>query len=324
MLTCSENRQSSWSVGLATLSGYAVVTLVAFHVMIRRFGLVVPGGDDAYLFQWNLWWFNVGAWKAGQSLFWTDLQNYPIGSPLSLFPLNMTQVLWATPLSYLWGPPQAHALTVLVSFALSGYFMFLLALRFRLGISGSFLAGLIFTLSPFHFAHAAGGQVELVCLQWIPLFLLFFVAWLESRTWLSAIGLWVSFILLFYSNWYLTFYTFILASLYCVFFFPTHREFLREKRFWAQAGMILAASAAAVAPLTFSAVRVAHSFQLHSGHILFSADLVSFFIPGEISIWSEWTRRLWEGFTGNLSSQGSYLGVIPLALAVLGVLRGRM
>ena len=55
MLTCSENRQSSWSVGLATLSGYAVVTLVAFHVMIRRFGLVVPGGDDAYLFQWNLW-----------------------------------------------------------------------------------------------------------------------------------------------------------------------------------------------------------------------------------------------------------------------------
>ncbi len=303
------------------LLGYAFATCLAFHEMVRQFGVIVPGGVDACLYQWNLWWGHIGVWTPGQELFWTDYQNYPVGAPLSLFPLNLAQVAWTSLFYELLGPHRTHALTILICFTLTGFFVFLLARRLGFDFAPSFLAGLIFSFSPLHFANTAGGRVELT-FQWVPLCLLFLLRWMETRTWPSALGLWISFVLLFYSNWYLTLYTVILGACWAALLLWRQPGILRLRSFWVQLTVMSLLSGLSVAPLVSAAAAVASSTMVHSGHILFSADVLGLFIPGEFSLWGGWTRGIWQDFIGLPAENGVFFGYVTLVLAFLGLRRG--
>ncbi len=321
--TTLKNRSGLFSQMLpfVALLGYAFAACLAFHEMIRQFGVIVPGGVDACLFQWNLWWGHIGVWTPGQELFWTDYQSYPIGAPLSLFPLNLAQVVWTSLFYEALGPHRTHALTILICFTLTGFFTFLLGRWLDFDFAPSFLAGLIFSFSPLHFANTAGGRVELT-FQWVPLCLLFLLRWIETRTWPSALGLWVSFVLLFYSNWYLTLYTLILGACWAAVLLRRQPKMLRLKSFWVQLTVIALLSSIAVAPLVIAAAKVASDTMMHSGHILFSADVLGLLIPGEFSIWGGWTRGIWQDFIGLPEENGVFLGYVTLVLAFLGLRQG--
>jgi len=315
------SRTSRYLLPFSGLVGYAFATCLAFHEMVRQFGVIVPGGADACLYQWSLWWGHIGVWTPGQELFWTNYQNHPLGGPLAVFPLNLAQVAWTSPLYQLLGPHRTHALTILICFTLSGFFVFLLARRLGFDFAPSFLSGLIFSFSPLHFANMAGGRVEMT-LQWVPLCLLFLVQWMETRAWTSALGLWISFVLLFYSNWYLTLYTLILGVCWGTCLLHRQPSILRLKSFWGQLTVVALLSSLSVAPSVLAAAAVAPSMKMHSGHILFSADLLGLFIPGEISIWGGWTRGIWQDFIGLPWENGVFLGYITLTLALLGLCVG--
>ena len=228
---------------------------------------------------------------------------------------------WTSLFYELLGPHRTHALTILICFTLTGFFVFLLARRLGFDFAPSFLAGLIFSFSPLHFANTAGGRVELT-FQWVPLCLLFLLRWMETRTWPSALGLWISFVLLFYSNWYLTLYTVILGACWAALLLWRQPGILRLRSFWVQLTVMALLSGLSVAPLLSAAAAVASSTMVHSGHILFSADVLGLFIPGEFSLWGGWTRGIWQDFIGLPAENGVFFGYVTLVLAFLGLRRG--
>src|SRR5690242_11933512 len=84
------------------------------------------GAQDLWEKLWNLWWVGE-ALRRGVSPFFTDALFYPQGASLLFHPLNLTSGLLALPLRAIFGPIAAYNLLVLLSFALSGYAVFLLA-----------------------------------------------------------------------------------------------------------------------------------------------------------------------------------------------------
>ena len=66
---------------------------------------------------------------------------------------------------------QTFNFIVVFSFVIGGFTAFLLAHHLTKAYGGSLIAGFLFTFSNYHFAHAEG-HLNLVSLEWIPLFVL--------------------------------------------------------------------------------------------------------------------------------------------------------
>src|SRR5262249_32659860 len=129
------------------------------------------GAQDLWEKLWNIWWFGE-ALRRGTSPFFTDALFYPQGASLLFHPLNLTSALMALPLRVLFGPIAAYNLVVLLSFVLSGYAVFLLARAHGCSHPAALIGGLAYTASTFHFFHTRLSHLELVPMQWLPLYAL--------------------------------------------------------------------------------------------------------------------------------------------------------
>ncbi|MFQ5738782.1 MAG: hypothetical protein ACE5JX_07180 [Acidobacteriota bacterium] len=309
----------SWELskeGTAFLFYLALSAAVLFP-LVRNFGHVIAGGTDAFIHYWDLWWIYRGAWLPGQSLFWTDYLDYPIGQPLYLRPFNLTSILMVGPVYGLAGLTAAHAATTLLAFVLSGFFTYLLVYRLVGNRWAALFSGLIFTLSPFHLAHTQGGHVSMSCLQWLPLDLLALVSWWEKRSWARAIGVGLCLGLTFFTDWYLALYALVATGLW-VAAGVLGKEAPRDRRLWA--GLFAAGLVALMLaiPVLLPALGILKQAPRPAGHLSFSADVVGFFVPGSTSVWGPATETVWRDFTGNNYENGNYLGYVSLAFALAG------
>ena len=94
--------------------------------LIARINTVYAGNnEDLWTFQWDNWWTRY-ALQHGQDLLFTPVQFYPIGVSLAAHSLSFYNSLLWIPLAALVGDIAGYNLTVLLTFILSGYTMFLL------------------------------------------------------------------------------------------------------------------------------------------------------------------------------------------------------
>lgn len=161
---------------LLAMAGYALAALLVMAPALPRFATAIPGGlvaaVDGWQNVWNLWWARV-ALAGGRNPFFSDLIFYPQGAPLSLQTLGISNGLLALPVTAIWGPTAGYNAALLLSLALSGLAGYALALDVCGDRRAAFLAGLIFTCSPYHLSRVYDGQLELISLQWPTFYVLF-------------------------------------------------------------------------------------------------------------------------------------------------------
>ncbi len=180
---------------LKALGVYLLIALIMFwQVTININSYVVNGHGDVYQTLFNLWWVPYSLFVLHQSPYFSHLLFYPVGANL------VTQTL--TPLAGIFSAPfqlisSALAYNVLFfsSFALSGLFMFVLANYFVKNKYAAFLAGLIYAFSPMHISQAYG-HLDWTIIEWIPLFLFFYVKTLDLHKKRYALLAAISFVLL--------------------------------------------------------------------------------------------------------------------------------
>ena len=126
--------------------------------------------------------------------------------------LNPFNGLMAVPLLPFLGLLQAHNFAVVFAFVVSGYTAFLLAWRFTRAYLPSLVAGAMFTFSNYHFAHAEG-HLQLVSMQWIPLFALLWWMLLEKPRPLLGVGTGVALFLVALCDYYYLFFSVIFGVL---------------------------------------------------------------------------------------------------------------
>ncbi|MGQ9491426.1 MAG: hypothetical protein ACUVS6_12125 [Anaerolineae bacterium] len=160
----------------AALAGYFLLTLGMTYPLVTQFGRAIPGdGFDGWQNYWNLWWVKVALLEQHRQPWFTPLLYHPTGVGLLFHTLNGFNGFTFLPVQLAWGLIPAYNAVVIFSFTVGGLGAYLLAryaLRPGAGRGPAFIAGLVFTFSPYHFAHLLG-HMQLISLEWIPFYALY-------------------------------------------------------------------------------------------------------------------------------------------------------
>lgn len=211
---------------LALLAGEHLVPLVLFSMLsivltwplLLHFGIAAPTepgetAQDLWEKLWNLWWLSE-ALRRRVNPFFTDMLFYPTGASLLYHPLNPANALLGLPAYIIGGPIASYNTVVLLSFVLSGYGVYLLARRYDCGRGAALVGGLVYTASSFHFFHLRLNHLELISIQWLPLYVLALDAVLRRPSPGRAIMAAGVMLLTMFTSLYLALYAALLTALW--------------------------------------------------------------------------------------------------------------
>jgi len=192
------------------------------------------------------------------------------------------------------------------------------------------VAGLVFTFSPYHFAHLLG-HMQLISLEWLPFYVLFTVKALDTvsgqRLKSSLRTAAIFLVLTFLCEWgYYVMYLALFTLLY------TGYVAWKKRRIWepaARAGLIwllfIVLVSPILVPMAIEAIKTTEYLTpAFEQSLSLSADLLAFFTPSEMHpLWGGRARTWSERFTTTTSERIVFAGYIPLALGALALWKRR-
>ena len=315
------------SLWLAPLALYALVFFCFTAPLLGRFSThFFADMGDGLVFVWNLWWVDTAVTRLGTQPWWTSYLHFPHGISLLGHALNPFNGFVGILLQPWLGLVRTHNALVVFAFVAGAYTAFRLALHVTDRIVGSLIAGFLFGFSSFLFAHAVG-HLNLVSLEWIPLFLLAWLRLLErpsvGRGAQAALAL---FLVLLCDHYYFLYCVLAGALVLLVRVFQR-----RDPLFWLRPpfvvplGCFLAVSALSSGVLVVPLIWHAQGDPLSGAHPAgyFSLDLLSLWIPGGHWRFSELTRPYWSRLSGEPVHESSVQLGFATTLAIFFAWRQR-
>jgi len=358
-----KSREHVWPLAL-----YVLLSLLLTYPLARQFCAAIPGdGFDGWQNYWNLWWMKIALLEQHRQPFHTDLLFHPTGVNLYFHTLNPLNGLLTLPIQLAWGLLPAYNTVVLLSFIVGGYGAHLLALHslrgcraWGFGVRGTghpgsagrndgstmvrahqlpaVVAGLVYTFSPFHFAHLLG-HMQVISLQWIPFYVLYLLRATGERksdgpahprstvrprlhplTRDVLLAAWFL-ILVGLSDWYYAFYCLLLTMLLLLYQAGRRRLLGRSVVAIVAIGLLFAL---AMSPILAPMLREARESVFMVPDVAqtrtFSADLLGFVTPQEFHpLWGQQASEWSSSFTSTTSERTVFAGFVPVFLAVLAL-----
>jgi hypothetical protein len=342
------NRLRPYRHYLYALLGYLILTLAMTYPLVRVLGQAIPGDSfDGWQNIWNLWWIKRSLLVLRTSPYFTHEVYYPTGAPLYFQTLNIFNGLTFLPFSVATNLFVSYNAVVLFSFVVGGYGAYLLAhyaLRGRTSATWrpwvAFMAGVVYTFSPYHFAHLLG-HMQLISLEWLPFYVLSLLQSLNRLTnpplpssdnlsssalnlnfyvslaWKPALFL----LLTALCDWYYAFYLICFTGLAVLW------TMWKRRKFWpplVTAGLIGVLFALPLSPLLLTIVTetLTADYMLPppGSNIELSADLLAFLSPNEFHpLWGEVARSWGAHFSASPSEHIVFAGYSVLLLSALAI-----
>jgi len=290
---------------------YFTSFIVLTYPLIRRFSTHLFADPwDGVVFYWNLWWVNKAVTDLHQSPWHTSYLNYPFGVSLLPHTLNVFNGFLAIPLLRSLTPIQVYNVLVTFSFAACGVTAFLLAHYFTRSYWSSIFAGYVFTFSSYHFAHMEG-HLNLVSLEWVPLFVLcwYIVVVRPGVTIAIAAGIVLFAVLL--CDYYYFFYCTLIGLIIFVWhgLRTKNAGFFLDRKYLVSLTVFLSVVLLTSGPLVISLLLL-NSTDPITGHnpLINSMDVLAPFIPGSHWRFANLTRSYWSRLPGDANENSVYLG----------------
>jgi hypothetical protein len=191
--------------------------LLTFPLITRFSTHFFCDAGDGYQNVWNIWWINKAVTQLHQHPWYTRSLHYPHGTSLIGQTMNPFNGFVCIPLLRFLTLVQAHNVMVLFSFVVAGLNAFLLAYHVSRSYGAALVGGGIFTFCSFHFAHAQG-HLQLVSLEWIPLFLLCWHLLLHRPRVRTAVAAAISLFLVILCDYYYFFCCVLAAGLMVLYY----------------------------------------------------------------------------------------------------------
>ncbi|MGD0879000.1 MAG: hypothetical protein ABSA01_12765 [Anaerolineales bacterium] len=177
---------------------------------------------------------------------------------------------------------------------------------------GSLIAGFIFTFSNYHFSHV-NGHLQLVSLEWIPLFILCWYSLIIKPHTAKGAGAAIVLYMVLLCDYYYFFYCVLTAILIIIWYAIIKKNvwfIFRKEHFISMATftvITLLLVTPIVGPLILSNIRD----PLIGSHnpLIFSLDLMALFIPGGHWLFNQWTKFYWSKLPGNITETSVFLGI---------------
>lgn len=265
---------------------------------------------------WNLWWMHKALVELHTSPWYTTYLHFPHGTTLLGHTLNPFNGLMATPLLGVFSLTVTHNVIIVFSFVVGGLTAYALCWHVSGSRWGSLWGGFVFTFSSFHFAHAEG-HMQMVALEWIPLFLLCWLRWLDTPTAGRAAAAAGALVLVFLCDLYFLLFSVLAAGMTALWWLWGQRRQVRE-RLGAYLGSGLVFGALAGVPVgTFAvAFLLSHRQDPFVGAhdpATNGMDLLAPFIYGGHWRFAAWTKAYWQRISGNIHESSLHLGWSVLA-----------
>ncbi|MBA4384474.1 MAG: hypothetical protein C0410_07035, partial [Anaerolinea sp.] len=289
---------------------------------------VIGGMGDNIYFVWLIRWYQKVFLEGQGHPFFNPLMNYPQGWNLSTTETALASALPGVPFSWLLGPIAGYNIAMLITFALSGFFMYLWVRDLTRSNSAALLAGTIYAFSPYHIAHFVVGHLNLCGIQWFPLFFWGLTKILSAGykfEWKFVLLTGLSLGLIGFTSMYYLYMTFIFTLLLVILYLCfTKFKSLRNKYFWFN---LLAAVLISLPFLYYSLrpfINLSDSGVLASRSLeyasMYSASPTDFFLPATDHFLLG--RFFSRGFDRSLWLESSlYIGFTALILAILAIVK---
>jgi hypothetical protein len=355
MLLDMAKKHSGWP-HVAVLLLYSALTLLMTWPLAANLTTAIPGdGFDGWQNYWNQWWLKVALVDRQQNPYFTDLLFHPTGVGLYFHTLNPFNGLATLPIQLSLGLIPAYNAVVLLSWILGGYGVYLLTLwilrqsqrhdrtpstsagaettatrhsPFTVRIA-AFIAGLIFTFSPFHMAHLLG-HMQVMAFEWIPFYVLYLLRSMQmgalGKRWLqSALMAGLFLILSVLCDWYFVLYLFLFTLFVC-----TWRLVIAVRRHETLAPILLTPVVAGLlfvtmlAPILTPMVRETLQFRFMvrpaTDLYILSASLIDFLIPNRLHTLFRPASFAWAGNQmAPVSERTISIGYVPLLLVLAAI-----
>lgn len=250
---------------------------------------------DGFQNVWNIWWVNESLTQLNQDPYYTTMIHHPHGTTLVPQTMNAFNGFMAVPLINIFGFNLFEAVNfaVVFSFVMAGVTMFWFIQKLYRTYWVSIVAGALFTFSAYHFAHAFG-HLQLVSLEWIPLFLLAFWTLIEKMRYRYAVLAGGALFLVMLCDYYYLFWCIILGAMYMV--WKLYRKELKVT--WQHVkvfGVFVVTCLCLIAPLVLSLLKLNSHDKLLGSHdpATFGLDPLTIFIPGGSWYWNTLTDWHW-------------------------------
>ncbi|GAC1549481.1 MAG: hypothetical protein NVS2B7_25510 [Herpetosiphon sp.] len=312
----------------AAMLSYLILSLLLFWRVLPAFATAVGtvgrgDANDAWQNVWMLWWVHRAV-TAGQNPFFTRLLFYPDGVNLFWQTLNSPNGLLALPLTATWGPIASYNALAIASFVTSAGTMYWAAFRIVRSYGAAWIAGIFFSFSPFHLSKLYDGQLELMSMQYLPLFVLWLVYAFAERRWLFAGLAGGLLVVITLTSLYYGMFSLIFGGLYGL----SQLLHKRQPKAWlglAGRGVLVVAPLAVVLiPPLLSREGQGTLQDWQVKQTLHSATPLDWFLPSPYNpLWGSKVAAIQEASHGLAAANNISLGWLVLALALIGVLNQR-
>ncbi len=303
---------------------YCVLTIIFTYPIILHLDTRVIGGGDAYMFLWDIWWFKYAIFT---------LHTNPLINNTIYYPMHNIPMVWSTPINELGSIPfqsifgnlVTYNLLILTHFVLSGFFAFIFLRKLIKDDLPAFVGGVVYTFSAYHFV-VSSGMLGLSTIEFIPLFLMFFLNFIERQDIKSFILMTCFAILVALSDPYIAIYVlFTFAVVFIIYALLFNRTLIfTEKRFW---GLFLSGTITIVVASFFYLPMVKTVEGLSSAHtmsndaLLYSEDLLGYFLPTHSDfLWG----RVYADNRLNPTIAHYFIGYVVLILGIIGIFISRL
>ncbi len=291
--------KSSIVQGLAVFSLYFLLTTWFTWPLLRDFTTHNAGGaGDNYVYLWNLWWIKHSIIVNHDLPFYSDYLFYPYSSDLTFHTLTLLNGIISIPFQGVFSLHVIFNALTFLSFTLSGLFGYIFVNHYVKDRGAAFVGGLIFAFAPFHLQHSTG---NIGSIQWLPLFLYFFVRSLEEKRLLSPAVVWAGVFLGF--NLLSAHTYFIYSCLLILLFLAYHvaQDYARSLHLMIKSSLVVCISLFLTFPFVASLV---HALASGTFNIKLLRTGIDTYVLDASSL---------------LSVGDNAIGVVVLALVILGV-----
>lgn len=305
---------------------FCVLTLVMTYPLVLHMGTSIVGsmGGDNIYFVWLMRWFERSIFELHISPFFSPFLNYPQGWYLTSTDTTPIMVFLGLPASMLFNWVWGYNFSMMASFMLAGWFMYLWVRHLTGDNLAGLVAGTIYAFLPYHMAHFVIGHMNLSGIQWFPLFFwgLFDLLRQKEFSWRPVLLAAIAAGLIGLTSMYYIYMTVIIAAVFVggYLVFGGFKR-LKEKAFWKSsiAFGVLAAILVAATLIPYLQMSAQNGLTSRSAEYVsnYSASLTDFFVPSRFNfLWGDYIRthfsqEYWQ--ESNL-----YIGLVAFVLMVVG------
>ncbi len=303
--------------------------VMTYPVIFRMNELIGGGGGDGTYFIWLVGWYQKAIFGLKISPFFNPFLNYPQGWNLATTDITPAMVAMALPGSLLFGPAWGYNFSMLASFALSGWGMYLWIRDLTKDNSAGLVAGTIYGFLPFHMAHYIIGHLSLSGMQWFPFYFwgLYKLLSQERFSWKPVLLASISIFLIGLTSPYYVYMTALISAVFVVGFliFRGYKR-LKNGAFWKSVLVFggLAAVLVGISMLPYLRLNAQSGLATRSVEYAseYSASPTDFVLPSiKQFLWGKWID---DRFSPEIWHESTlYIGAVTFVLAIIAWVKRR-